>query len=80
MAHNRGLLRPTPTPQKPRQTGQAPLQAGAWSMHRGFRVGGIDSLNWDFVGQVVFDLFRCPTYLFKDIDSSDFWDSMEVGE
>ena len=49
-------------------------------MHRGYRVGVVDLLNWGFVGQVVFDLFRCPTHLFKVIDSSDFWDAMEVVE
>ena len=49
MAHNRGLLRPTPTPQKPRQTGHAPLQAGARSTRGGLRVGVVDSLGGDFV-------------------------------
>ena len=35
----RRLLRPAPTPQEPRQTGQPLLLEGARSTRRGFRVG-----------------------------------------
>ena len=45
----RRLLRPTPTPQKPRQTGHAPFQEGARSTGRGLRVGVVDSFEESFV-------------------------------
>ena len=41
----RGLLRPTPTLQEPRHTGQPPLQAGARHTGRGLRVGVVDSFS-----------------------------------
>ena len=46
----RGLLRPTPTFQEPRQTGHPPLQAAARSTRWGLRVGVADSLGGSFVG------------------------------
>ena len=45
-----GLLRPTPTLQEPRQTGQPPFQAGARSTRRGLRVGAVVSFGGSFVG------------------------------
>ena len=52
----RRLLRPAPTPQEPRQTGQPPLQAGARSTGRGFRVGVVDLLEWGLFGALNFKL------------------------
>jgi hypothetical protein len=46
----RGLLRPTPMLQEPRQTGQTLLLEGARSTRGGLRVGVVDSLGGSFVG------------------------------
>ena len=49
----RGLLRPTSTPQEPRQQATHPLQAGARSTRRGLRVGVVDSFGGGFVGGLI---------------------------
>jgi hypothetical protein len=40
----------------------------------------VDSFRESFVGQMVCDLFRYPTHLFKVIGDGDFLDAMEVVE
>jgi len=64
-----------PNPHAPRATAGRPdpLQAGARSTVRGFRVGVVDSFEGGFVGHIIFGPFNYLTHLFNVIGDVYFW-------